>query len=207
MNLLIRHGRALLLVATVAVGAILSAGCGDDNGTNSGGGSYGSVTIGGKKWMKKNLNVEAAGSWCYESNSANCDKYGRLYTWEAAKSACLLAGSGWRLPTYEDWNALRSAVGGLSIAGKNLKAKNGWEWNTVNNISGNGTDDFGFSALPGGYRYEDGRFDDAGYYGYWWTTTEDSNGAYIWRMYYLNDYVSEHFGAKNGGFSVRCVKD
>ncbi|MDR0331282.1 MAG: hypothetical protein LBH93_06190, partial [Chitinispirillales bacterium] len=52
------------------------------------------VTINGLTWMKKNLNIETPDSWCYNDSASYCAKYGRLYTWEAAKSACQSMGGG-----------------------------------------------------------------------------------------------------------------
>ncbi|GBU20318.1 hypothetical protein R80B4_00194 [Fibrobacteres bacterium R8-0-B4] len=174
-------------------------GGGDTVVTPPGGGdSYESVTIGGKKWMKKNLNIETADSWCYDNNPANCDKYGRLYTWAAAKTAC---PSGWHLPTRAEWDNLVTAAGGSSTAGKKLKAASGW------NSNGNGTDDHGFSALPGGYRLTDGSFSTAGSSGFWWTATEyGGDYAYYRYMNYYDDYVLEYNDYKGYGFSVRCVE-
>jgi uncharacterized protein (TIGR02145 family) len=171
--------------------------------------TYESVTIGGKKWMKKNLNIETADSWCYENSRANCDKYGRLYTWEAAKKAC---PSGWHLPSRAEWGTLAKAAGGTGTygddgtAGKALKATSGWYGN------GNGTDAYGFSALPGGSCDNYGYFYGAGYYGDWWTATEiDSGNAYFRSMFYNDDYVSEIggfiYGNKSDGYSVRCVQN
>ena len=66
------------------------------------------IAIGGKTWMKRNLNVWTRNSWCYnnDNNPDNCAKYGREYTWLAAKRACAGLGDGWRLPKTADWNAL-----------------------------------------------------------------------------------------------------
>jgi len=190
-------GRAVLVaMAVLAVGL---AGCGDDNGTN-GGGSYDYVQLGGKKWMKKNLNIATADSWCYEFSTANCDKYGRLYTWDAAKAAC--QSVGWRLPSRGDWRDLVTSMGDEETAGKKLKSKNGW------NENGNGTDDYKFSALPGGTRNTDGGFYMAGNHGFWWTATEDgSDNAYRRDIGYVLDNVYEVSNDRGFGFSVRCVKD
>jgi hypothetical protein len=87
--------RILAFSAVFGLGLI---GCGGDGnpsggdnysgGDNSGGGDpFETVALGGLKWMTKNLNVETADSWCYDDNPVNCNRYGRLYTWEAAKSA------------------------------------------------------------------------------------------------------------------------
>jgi uncharacterized protein (TIGR02145 family) len=202
-------GRVLLvLAAAIAVGL---AGC-EDNGADNGGGGGGSDALScgnrecasavmpdGKTWMTENLNRTTADSWCYDDSTANCDKYGRLYTWAAAKKAC---PNGWRLPDTADWNKLVIATGGSFSAGKKLKSTSGW------NDNGNGTNDFGFSALPGGGRGSGGDFDLAGDYGYWWTVTEISDGyAYNWGMNYeyVGD-VKEYYGDKSHGYSVRCVQ-
>jgi uncharacterized protein (TIGR02145 family) len=171
-----------------------------------------SVKIGNQTWTKQNLNVKTQGSWCYEDKESNCAKYGRLYTWEAANKACQSMGGKWRLPTRDDWDNLMKAVGGVmevdeyrgayyENAGKKLKAKSGWEGN------GNGTDEFGFSALPGGHRdYSDGSFGNAGYSGFWWSATESDAGfAYFRGMYYSYDGVYEYDVGKRYGYSVRCV--
>lgn len=165
---------------------------GGDNGI------YKSVTIDSVRWMAENLNVETANSWCYGNVGSNCAKYGRLYTWVAAKTAC--QSIGWRLPSRTEWDSLVISAGGKEVAGKKLKAKSGW------NSNGNGSDDFGFSALPGGYRNYGGEFFVAGVGGRWWTATE-SGAAYADGLYMENgsDSVHENVNDKNSGLSVRCV--
>jgi uncharacterized protein (TIGR02145 family) len=211
------QGRAFLL----AVGVVCWLfGCGGDDGdggsgnnpgnnggnsgSNNGGGNADYVTLGGKKWMKKNLNVQTADSWCYGDDASNCAKYGRLYTWEAAKTACPLAGSGWRLPDTSDWNRLVEAAGGSSVAGDKLKSQTGWNgyYGVVNE------DAYGFSALPGGYRYPNGGFNYAGESGHWWTATADGSGGQYFRvMDYSSGRVREVNGCERCGQSVRCVGD
>jgi len=193
--------RALLLSAAVAVGAVCLVGCGgDDNPSDNSGGSDDYVEIGGKKWMAKNLNIETADSWCYNDSPDSCAKYGRLYTWEAAKAAC--QSIGWHLPDTSDWNRLVAAVGGNDVAGKKLKSESGW------NNNGNGTDNYGFSALPGGGRYSDGSFDHVGDVGIWWTVTEIHEGqAYRRAMSYNSDGVDKNNSGWSYGRSVRCVAD
>ncbi|MCL2219176.1 MAG: hypothetical protein FWC23_04495 [Chitinispirillia bacterium] len=122
--------------------------------------------------MAENLNCATSNSWCYNNADSNCVKYGRLYTWDAAMTAC---PSGWRLPDTADWNKLVTASGGSSIAGSKLKSTSGWNDRT-DGSSGNGTDEFGFSALPGGRRDADGSFYYAGYNGIWWSATEYGSG-------------------------------
>lgn len=109
---------------------------------------YETVVIGGKRWMKKNLNIETTNSWCYGYSVDSCVRYGRLYTWAAAKTAC---PNGWHLPDTSEWRNMIDTVGGASVAGKKLKSTSTWNYK-------NGTDDFGFSALPSGLRTLEGKF-------------------------------------------------
>jgi uncharacterized protein (TIGR02145 family) len=160
---------------------------------------YKTVEIGNQVWMAENLRYKIGGSWCYDNDEANCQKYGRLYDWKTARTVC---PAGWHLPSREEWQKLVDYAGGDSVAGKKLKSKSGWSG------KGNGKDSYGFLALPGGYRYSGGNFNDAGGNGNWWTATEDGGGiAYYRYMYYFNDYVDEYYDDKGNAFSVRCVKD
>jgi uncharacterized protein (TIGR02145 family) len=210
-----------LLIAVASLAAVL-AGCGD-NGANSGGGgntgivspntvvrgtftdnkngqTYKTVKIGGQTWMGENMNIETADSWCYEDSAQYCAKYGRLYTWTAAKTAC--QSIGWKLPDTADWNKLATAAGGWEIAGSKLKSKNGWIEN------GGGTDDYGFLALSGGCRNYNGGFGNAGNDGFWWTATgHDSDRAHFRLMGYYNDFLADDYNGKSNGYSVRCVKE
>jgi len=191
-----------------------------DGGTlNYKGQYYRTVKIGGKRWMAENLNLDTAngtGSWCYGNDNANCAKYGRLYNWNTAMAVC---PSGWHLSSRDDWDQLAESVGGTKAsyieilhdwlnAGKKLKSTSGWSgWSGA----GNGTDDYGFSALPGGY-YNGNGFYHVGEDGYWWTATDrgeyaDDN-AYGRGMSYGYDGVGENFyNDKGNGYSVRCVSD
>jgi uncharacterized protein (TIGR02145 family) len=159
---------------------------------------YHVVKMGGKTWLAENLNYrpQSGNSWCYDNNNSNCDKYGRLYDWNTAKIACM---SGWHLPSNREWKDLVNAAGVSSVAGKKLKAVSP-DWN--------GTNDYKFSALPGGYRNDDGTFNALGTDGSWWTATEDgSRNAYL--QYMGSDYgnVLEVEYEKSNGFSVRCIMD
>jgi uncharacterized protein (TIGR02145 family) len=160
---------------------------------------YKIVEIGGVVWFAENLNFAAEGSVCYENDPANGDKYGRLYDWETAMKAC---PDGWRLPSDEEWTALVDYAGGEETAGTKLKSTAGW------NENGNGTDDFGFSALSGGYGSGDGGFGRASYLGYWWSATEyDANNARNRGMDYDSGHVGWNDYNKTYLLSVRCVKD
>jgi uncharacterized protein (TIGR02145 family) len=148
---------------------------------------YGYVTIGSQTWMAENLNYQpvSGNSWCYGNADSNCVKYGRLYDWSTAKTVCPI---GWHLPSEAEWTTLAAYAGGSSTAGKKLKSTSGWGSSSISN----GTDEYGFSALPGGFRFTGGNFCYAGGNGYWWTATErGSSNAYYRLMGYDNDGVGE----------------
>jgi len=191
-----------------------------------GGETYETVVIGSQIWFKRNLNYAVEGSKCYGEDGqveildnsyylsyatlafseiqANCDKYGRLYDWSTAKIVC---PSGWRLPNNADWDKLYRFVDGTGgtespygslTADNDLKAKEDWE----------GDDTHGFAALPGGYGYYDGLFNDVGIYGIWWSASERSyNRAYHRDI--DSDYEGASWGISNKSdlFSVRCLQD
>jgi len=187
-----------LLLTTAAVAAICLAGCGSGTLTDKRDGQkYRTVVINGKRWMAENLNYKTDSSWCYENSADSCKKYGRLYDWNTATAAC---PRGWHLPSNNEWTELYSFAAVSSKAYNALKSKSGWDEN------GNGADDFGFSALPGGFRSPDGSFGNAGSDGLWWTATEsDSDSAYYRLIHYIGNcvYVAAHY--KSRGRSVRCV--
>jgi len=163
--------------------------------------TYKKVTIGGQTWMAENLNYNIDGSKCYNNDPDNCVKYGRLYDWNTALKVC---PSGWHLPNSDEWQKLVDFTGGKETAGKKLKAKEGWL------EKGNGTDEFGFSALPGGYGGSNGNFDEVGYSGIWWSTSEyenDSGSAYSQSMSRGGEYAYWINFTKSLLFSVRCVQD
>lgn len=159
---------------------------------------YKTVTIGDQTWMAENLNYETDSSFCYNDSAEYCAKYGRLYTWAAAMGAC---PTGWHLPSEEEWNILLSDVGGQSIAGTALKSQSGWH------DGGNGTDAFGFSALPAGRRDTIGEFTCDGEYTDFWTTAEGGDDfAYFMFLDYYNEYMPLGGDSKNFALSVRCLK-
>jgi len=165
--------------------------------------TYKTVKIGEQVWMAENLNYEAEGSICYDDKPDNCKKYGRLYNWKTANEVC---PNGWHLPSQEEWGTLTDFFGGWRVAGKKIKAKSGWNKNS------NGTDDFGFAALPGGHH--DGTFTNVGNFGYWWTASEGEGSAElttaVYFVMYMNDDSEEFadnlydYGDLN---SVRCIQN
>jgi uncharacterized protein (TIGR02145 family) len=161
--------------------------------------TYKTVKIGDQVWMAQNLNFETDSSFCYNDEDSNCAKYGRLYRWAVAGSVC---PSGWHLPSKTEWETLFSAVGGESTAGKALKSSSGWS------SSGNGTDDFGFSALPAG------ELDDDIYSGkeqgaFIWSSTKGDSELVAYALHLYYEYGAAIFGYynKDFGFSVRCIQD
>ena len=190
---------------------------------------YRVVTIGEQTWMAENLNYKIDSSWCgggSRKNEGDCTKYGRLYTWAAAidsaklyKDRALDCGydktcslpdtvygicpSGWHLPYNREWNKLFTAVGGNSTAGKKLKSQTGWADN------GNGTDAYGFSAFPAGYRSSGGNFNAEGNNARFWSATEfNSANAYSMDLLYGSSENADLYNVyKNYAYSVRCLKD
>ena len=195
--------------------------------------TYKTVKIGDQIWMAENLNFDPGQggsgedkydwSWCFDNKSKNCDVAGRFYTWAAAIDSVKLANDadnpqncglgktctlpdtvygicppGWHLPSSDEWNALFTAVGGDSTAGKVLRTQSGWTEKR------NGTDAFGFSALPAG----NSNFVFEGEHASFWSSTEfDSDVAYYIDLYF--DYENAYLGEfdKFNGYSVRCVKN
>jgi uncharacterized protein (TIGR02145 family) len=171
---------------------------------------YKSVKIGTQTWMAQNLDYNASGSKCQENSDANCTKYGRLYDWATAKTAC---PTGWHIPSDAEWGALMQFVNpkcsptydDCADAGKLLKATSGW--NDYRGQSGNGTDDYGFSALPGGC-ISGVHFDDVGNFGHWWSATEyNADKAYSWLVSYSYEDLRRNRLDKSSLRSVRCLQD
>ena len=182
---------------------------------------YRTVTIGKQTWMAENLNYEVeTGSSCYNDTLSNCQKYGRFYTWAAAvgKSEdecgygkyCNLGNEkvrgicpeGWHLPDTTEWGELNKAVGGRETAGKKLKSTEGW------NNNGNGTDDFGFSAVPISYREANGDYRPFGVNAFFMSSEQDTVGN-MYDFYMGHDYTKTDYGhcGKNLAFPIRCLKD
>lgn len=164
---------------------------------------YKTVKIGKQTWMAENLNYKMPNSYCYGENAENCVKYGRLYTWDAAKEAC---PAGWHLPSQAELITLFYTSGGQMSAGRKLKSSGGW--NNCENKVGNGLDSYGFAALPAGIRYRDDDYNIEGYYGFFWSSTENTlDSAYSMYMYCNADNVDLFGDNKNRALSVRCIKD
>jgi len=196
---------------------------------------YGWVRIGNQTWMAENLRTihyrdgstirevtddlywsgTSIASFCYyENNPDNAAIYGVLYNWSTTVDVRGLAPEGWHVPSDEEWMELESFLGMSESMldypypgrgtdqGKKLKTTSGW------NDNGNGTDEFGFSALPSGSRdFYSGVFGSMGYFADFWTTTEyNLDYAWVRGISYSSDGVNRHV-SKRSGYSVRCVKD
>jgi len=198
---------------------------------------YNTIQIFSQCWLKENLNVgtmiqgiegmadnDTIEKYCFNNEPDSCTKYGALYQWDEMMQYTTQQGvqgicpPEWHLPSDEEWKVLEGAVdslfgigdSGWNIsanwrgynAGANLKTTTGWFG------TGSGTDMYGFSALPGGYRSSYGLFFFVSRYGHWWSATEgnSSNAWYRRLRFYL--YKAYRFSlSKEGGFSVRCVRD
>src|ERR1043166_1655918 len=114
----------------------------------------------GKQWTTKNLNVNIGQSYCYADTKANCRRYGRLYTWEAAHQGCQALGNGWRLPTDDEWRQMAERYGGV-FDDSTDKGKAAYQAL----LSGGNS---GFNALLGGNRAADGGYARLQAHGFYW---------------------------------------
>ena len=213
----------LSVVLWVALSLLLSA-CSESFTDSRDGQSYDVVKIGDLTWMAENLNYSTEASACPDGDSRNCKRLGRLYTWAEAKTVC---PEGWRLPTNADFGTLVAAVFGDAAqshdgepgavsnkVGAALKSRDGWF------KKGNGSDEFGFNALPAGYRdavlktddgtVTGGKFDGIGGYAYFWSADEDAenpeSNAYYLFLLFSSGAASLNAFAKEDYRSVRCVR-
>ena len=168
-----------------------------------------------EEWVKAGENKQPA--WCYyKYEAAYGEKYGKLYNWYAVNDPRGLAPKGWRIPSDDDWGRLidylgsekpHNSTGRSLIAGSKMKSADGWLSNNKGE-SGNGTNESGFSGLPGG-SCGGGIFSaKIGTNGYWWSSTEvdDTDAKYI-SLDNVMDLVGWFSTRKAKGFSVRCLKD
>ncbi|MCA0447303.1 MAG: hypothetical protein LCH54_13850 [Bacteroidetes bacterium] len=187
--------------------------------------SYRTIIIGNQEWLMEDLrttkyndgknipNITEPSSWAQAKKGGYCISKSEnkdfpdssyLYNWHTIATGKLapLKG-GWRVPSDSDWTTLENYIGGKSIAGQKLKAKNGWKEN------GTGTNDFSFTALPSLQRDPiSGFFFISGQKGYWWSSNAESNSdAWFFQLSHDAKYSSRYFASKNSGYSVRLVRD
>jgi uncharacterized protein (TIGR02145 family) len=162
-------------------------------------------------------------AYCWYNNDAATykNKYGALYNWYTVNTG-KLAPVGWHVPTVAEWITLENylTANGYNYDGstsgdkyaKSLAATTDWATDSKTATIGNDltkNNRTGFSALPGGGRYDDnGSFDGVGGNGYWWSSTEnDTDNAWGELMGYNLSGVGRYYDGKQDGFSVRCVRD
>jgi len=184
---------------------------------------YKKVTIGSKTWMAENLNYEADASVCYKNSPDSCAKYGRLYDWSTAMgidtgyNTSLWGGSGakqgvcpagWHVAIKAEWDSLFYFACGAPLASREA----GMKLKTISGWSNNGTDEYGFSALPGGTVGGVGNtFIYAGDNGFWWIGTEkNAEDAWFATIFGQNAIQYAGSGASSLKFhksAIRCVED
>ncbi len=201
------------------------------------------LTIGSQVWMLKNLDVDhyrngdsipevrdstewanlKSGAWCYYLNdTTNGEIYGKLYNWYALNDPRGICPEGWHIPTDNEWKTLEMCLGiskedsdkngfrGINEGGKLKESGTGY-WQSPNT---GGTNESGFTALPGGVRDDLGTFNLIGLNGFWWSATMDTASPYwlpprAWgrRLDNIRASIIRAQGNYLTGKSVRCVKD
>ena len=188
-----------LRTTTYADGTMIPAGLTDGEWTTTTAGATAVYGEGSSTCENFSPDIDA----CNEALSLV--EYGRLYNWYAVDDARGLCPAGWHVPTDGEWTNLKNYVtsqGFSETEGAALKSTSGWYDN------GNGTDDFGFSALPGGYRNgPGGEFDFSGYFGRWWSSSPEGSSAWFRTLNYYNSGIGRPFYNPRFGLSVRCIRD
>jgi uncharacterized protein (TIGR02145 family) len=189
--------------------------------------SGGNVGNSSSTWSGTGLKYGAYTLYAHDSmtSPSNFTNYGYLYNWYAVAGIITDGGNaiknicptGWHVPTDGEWTSLiqfivpTETVGATVVGSQSPNAggklKSTTLWNTATPPSP-GTDNFGFNALPGGSRNNDGRFSNIRYNAFFWSATE--NGTFSARDRNLinnNSYVNRSNGSKSVGASVRCLRD
>ncbi len=194
--------------------------------TDIDGNVYHTVKIGTQTWMVENLKTTryrngdtipnvtdntawynlTTGAYCNHSNNASiATTYGRLYNWHAVNDSRKIAPVGWHVPSDNDWIILVNYLGGSIVAGGKLKEAGTAHWNSPNSGANNSS---GFTALPGGFRVQNGTFYGPGNEAYLWSATEaDALNAKDFYLHYNGADAGHGNTDKENGLSVRCVKD
>lgn len=201
--------------------------------------SYKTVVIGNKTWMAENLRTTkyrngdlipnisgketwnvTSGAYCfYDDDNANSNIYGLLYNWYAINDSRNLAPAGWHVATDADWRSLVSLIGNNNAYADKLctqlKERGTTHWSVNIPVQYTGTDDFGFTALPGGFREASsgpppstGTYKIIGLGGEWWSSNDTImvGDTLAWE-YGMEIMIQREFLSRPCGLSVRCVKD
>jgi uncharacterized protein (TIGR02145 family) len=206
---------------------ILINPCKSQTVTDVDGNIYNTITIGTQVWMAKNLRVThykngikiplvidgeewitlTTPGFCWFDNDSSgyAEPYGALYNGYTIDTENLCPES-WHVPSDAEWTILTDFLGGLDVAGGKLKEIGTTHWIVPNTGA---TDDFSFTALPGGSRTGgDGLFYDFGKFGYWWSSTKtNSEWGYVRRLGFMETGVTRNIYLWSDGFSIRCLKD
>jgi uncharacterized protein (TIGR02145 family) len=198
------------------------------NCTDADGNHYKVVQIGTQIWMAENLrttryqnndNIQnvisntvwsglSTGAYCNYNNTSNYDTiniYGRLYNWYAINDSRNISPTGWHIPSDAEWIILSDFLGGMDYAGGKLKDKCSNLWHSPNTGATNET---GFTSFPGGYRFQDGTFDEFGTWCVWWTSTSSSvSGAPTRALFFDDNGLGRDVSNKKDGFALRCIKN
>jgi len=202
--------------------------------TDIDGNIYQTIQIGNQEWMAENLKVTryrngetistatnnsvweglTTGAYCsYDNDDSNVSTYGRLYNWYAVDDSRGLAPAGWHVPSDEEWQELEMYLGmsqdeagayayrGTDESSK-LKSTGGWLYDWMN-----GTNESGFSAIPGGHRVSAGFFEEISISAYFWSSTEYNSFYALYRSLTTNDPIFRELTIKYFGFSIRCIRD
>jgi uncharacterized protein (TIGR02145 family) len=192
------------------------------------GNDYKTVKIGNQVWMAENLKTtkyndgteiqlvkddtkwsnltEPAYCWYNNEEKKYKNIYGALYTWYTVETG-KLCPVAWHVSSDSDWDQLAIFLGNENSTANQLKNNSDYYWAYYINRKDE-TDEFGFNAMPGGYRFTYGTFDEITKTARWWTANAFSTTyAYYRSIEYSSDMLNTSKLAKNCGFSVRCVKD
>jgi uncharacterized protein (TIGR02145 family) len=152
---------------------------------------YKTVTINGKEWMAENFSYLVQGSYCYDNKPQNCDKYGRLYTWDAALKA---VPAGWHIPARSEYIDMLKSIGRMD--------RRGWFDKTTTDVLINGD----FKALMAGTRNAEGIYENLNKECLFWTSSDhDKNDA--WNIYINPDNAYANYTDRPWALSIRLVKD
>ena len=182
---------------------------------------YTTVKIGAQTWMAQNLNTggmivdtfsqqNLGEKYCYENKESNCTIYGGLYQWGEMMKYDTTPGSrgicpaGWHIPTDGEWTTLINFLGGDSIAGGKMKETGISHWAPPNTSA---TNESGFTALPGGYRYYSGTLFITDFATFWSSSESMTSNAWYYLLQFNYNYVVRRDYTKTNGFSVRCLKN
>ena len=196
------------------------------------GNKYKTVYIGTQHWMAENLKVNkyndgtsipnitdktkwgnnTTGAWCnYNNDASKNTKYGKLYNWHAVSGRKNVCPTGWHVPSDAEWTDLIDYLGGESVAGDKMREVGTTNWNSPNTYATNMSL---YTGLPGGYRDGSGNYSDFGYYGNWWSSTENkTDDAWVRGLANADGQAYREYDSYKGvsikkrGLSVRCLRD